>query len=212
MNATRQETIDQEALRMRREFFENVRMSTIINQFQKHFTGKCNCKKTGKTCQYDGKPLDPKRMNEPQYIIENMTTIQTFYNSCQSITQSYRCVSGKSWEEIVSSLLTKNNIPHSKQWYVNMKTHTFSKKRKRGSHSVDIVVPIPHEGDSISDFELISCKTKLRERFLQDKFLRCRYTLVSLESLDEDDVNSICVAEDTTQLQDWMNRLADFYN
>lgn len=205
------ETIDHQALSLRDKMFQERRISTIISQYSKHFTKSCNCERDGKVCNFNG-IIDLSKLGNNTYVKSIMNELLTLYNSSQSITQSYRSTTGKDFEIIICKILTKSGIPFVRQWYVNPYKQTLSRKRSRGCYTIDIIVPIPYENAPVIEYELISCKTKLRERYLQDKFLRTKYTLISLEKLDEDDVNSIQVKENGTELQNWIEKLKNKYN
>ena len=197
---------DQLILQMRSErfrFHDNIK-----KQFERHGKKECNCVKKKKTCTFQG-TLDMTRLTESAYLTSVMPMVETLYNVLQSVTQSLRSKTGKDFEEIISEVLDRNEIPHANQVYVNRDDMMFSYKKRRLSHKVDIVIPVPKEGDYAGDFTVVSCKTKLRERHLQDKFLKVPYTLISLENVHEPDpqTNVIQIRPDGNAFENWINDL-----
>lgn len=197
---------DQLVLQWREERFHFH--NYIKTQFLRHGEGKCQCHKNNKTCVFQG-TLDMTKITDADYLTSMMTTLETLYNVFQSVTQSMRSRTGKDFEHIISDILKQEEIPHTNQVFVCQDTMSFSYKKKPRSHAVDIVIPIPNEGDHAKNYTIVSCKTKLRERHLQDKFLTVPYTLISLESLKVMDpqITSIHIKPDGNCLEQWIHDL-----
>lgn len=197
---------DQLVLQMRAECFDFHKH--IQQQFLRHGKDECNCKKNKKTCIFQG-ILDMNMLTDTEYLSSIMPILETLYNVFQSVTQSMRSKTGRDFERIISNILQQNEISHANQVYVCQDDMSFSYKKKKNSHAVDIVIPSPNEGDNARDYMIVSCKTKLRERHLQDKFLSVPYTLISLESLTIPDpqVTNIHIKPDGDALDHWINHL-----
>jgi len=174
----------------------------------KHAERQCSCHKHAKTCTFTG-VLDMNKLIDPEYRREVMPILETLYNVMQSVTQSMRSKTGKEFEKILSRVLTKNGIPHATQVYVCQENMTFTYKKNLGCHPIDIVIPVPAEGAYLKNHEIVSCKTKLRERYLQDKFLSIPYTLISLEDLPQPDpsIKNICIRKNGDELDSWIKNL-----
>lgn len=86
--------------------------------------------------------------------------------------QSSKAHAGRELENKVRFALDKLKIPYGYQ--IAVEDDTILDKRPKGSHVLDFVVPNPNAGDSLKDYVVISTKTTLRERFLQDKHLKCK--------------------------------------
>lgn len=186
----------------------------IHTQVKRHAHKNCCCEKNKKTCSFTG-VLDMNRLvTDEEYISHVMPILETLYNVMQSVTQSMRSKTGKEFEGLVSDILTQHHIPHMSQVYVCPDTLTFSYTKKGRSHPVDIVIPRPPDGAHIRSYEIVSCKTKLRERYLQDKFLSVPYTLISLDRLCAPDpqINMIHVHEHGNALDVWVKNLKRKYN
>lgn len=195
---------DQVVLQMRSERFNFN--DHIKQQFLRHGGSKCNCKKKNKTCSFQG-TLDMSMLTDTTYLTSVMPTLETLYNVFQSVTQSMRSKTGKNFERIISDVLQTNNIPHANQVYV-CPDMSFSYKKKPRSHAVDIVIPVPNEGDNVNDdYMIVSCKTNLRERYLQDKFLSVPYTLLSLEKLiiPDPQITNIHIKPDGDAMEQWIH-------
>lgn len=203
---------DSRILKYRKDMYE--RKNVFLKQYQKHALGQCNCAKTGKTCNCKGS-IDLSRIGEPQYLDElyHSGTLDTIYNICQSITQSQRCTAGKSFEDCFARILEEEGFQKNKNYACQVSVthdHRFTfKKRKKGSHKVDFVIPCPMDGTPLSDkYIIISTKTCLRERYLQDLYLG-HFVLISLEKKCDDNVNieSICVKKDGNELDLFIKNL-----
>lgn len=74
------------------------------------------------------------------------------------------------------------NISYSKQIFVNRTTNTVHLKKSKNtqSHKVDFIVPAIKDNDNLKNYTIISCKTTLRERYLQD----CIYNNCYIITLD----------------------------
>lgn len=108
----------------------------------------------------------------------NKGILDIIYNINKSITQSLRSQAGKSLESLVSDYLTSCSLPFSTQVYVKDNVVSRKNKQCKGGHRLDIVIPQPSIGDNITDFIHISCKTTLRERFYQDRYIACKTNIL----------------------------------
>ena len=201
---------DSKLLKYRSDLYQ--RHNYFITQSLKHFTKKCECKKKNKRCHVVGE-VDLNRFGDPEYLSQLYTsgTFDTIYNICQSITQSMRCKSGKDFESCLEKILIEEgfqkDIHYSTQVYIT-KGMTFSFKKHKDSHTIDFVIPSPLEGMDVNNFkgEIISSKTTLRERWLQDKYIP-NFTLISLEQKQCDGVKCIWVKPNGNELDIWLNNI-----
>ena len=107
------------------------------------------------------------------------TSMETLmYPVCQSITQSLRSQAGTTLEKYTEKALLALDISFGKQVIVmnNMVCH--KKPAKEGYHILDFIVPKPKNGDDLKGFVNISCKTILRERFMQDSHILTKKTIL----------------------------------
>ena len=100
------------------------------------------------------------------------------YPVCQSITQSLRCQAGIKLELLTEQALLNMGISFGRQ--ICVKDNIVFKKTKsiKGLKILDFVIPKPDVGDNLEAFTHVSCKTKLRERYNQDKHLSLSRTLL----------------------------------
>lgn len=98
-------------------------------------------------------------------------SLDVLYSACQSITQHLRNHSGKAFEKIIENIFLQESIP-------------FNKQVKIGHHKVDFVVPQP--------MTIISAKTTLRERYLQDRYL---YNVITITLDHKKCDGDICVVD-----------------
>ena len=196
---------DQQVLQKRDQNFD--RLSQIRKQALRHGRKECNCRKKNKQCVGNGK-IDLDRITENGYLLTIASELEFVYHVCQSATQSMRSTTGNEFERVISDILSDNNISHATQVHL-CQDGRLSYKKREGSHRVDIVIPKPKEGDNASNYNIVSCKTKLRERYLQDKFLPCPYTLISLEDLPYPDpqITLIHIQPDGDVMQRWIDHL-----
>jgi len=98
--------------------------------------------------------------------------LDAIYKINQSITQSLRSCTGKKFEMMLKEIFDENNISYSYQVFID-ENGIVVKTRKESSHILDFVVPECKMGKSLKKYTVISCKTTLRERFLQDNGIEC---------------------------------------
>ena len=161
--------------------------------------------------------IELDRFGDPEYVSElyQSGTFDTIYNICQSITQSMRSHAGIDFENCFHKILKEEglqkDIHYSAQVYIT-KEMTFSFQKYPECHSIDFVIPSPLEGMNVKDFqgEIISFKTTLRERWLQDRYIP-HLTIISLESKQCEDVHCICVKPDGNELEHWLNKIKQMY-
>ncbi len=111
-------------------------------------------------------------------------TLDLLYSINKSITQSYRSTTGKTFENCIEKIFKIYGISYSKQVFIDFSTQTIQKySKKLHGHRVDFVIPEIQIGESLECHWVVSCKTTLRERFLQD-MLYSNCILISLEQLN----------------------------
>lgn len=93
----------------------------------------------------------------------NSGVLEHIYTINKSITQSFRSKAGRNFELVIRELFDLFNIEYSYQ--VTLRNN---RAVHRGGHKVDFVVPPLNVGDILGERLIISCKTTLRERFMQD--------------------------------------------
>jgi hypothetical protein len=94
------------------------------------------------------------------------------YNLCISQHQSRQQGNGNFLEKHICEFLTDNKIPFKSQVSINSEGIIIGFNIKAGAaHVIDIVIGGEIEiGKSITEFDVISCKTTCRERWTQDKW------------------------------------------
>jgi hypothetical protein len=104
-------------------------------------------------------------------LLSNVELLQ-LYNKSISIHQSKMQGNGDFLEnDILLNILDKNNISYKKQVTINKSGIIigFNEKKKKCYHIIDFVIGKNIiVGKSITDYQVISCKTTCRERWLQD--------------------------------------------
>jgi hypothetical protein len=86
--------------------------------------------------------------------------------------QSSKTHSGKGLETKLQTALDKLGIAYGYQ--VPVKDNKILARRNKGCHVLDFVIPKPVAGESLETYVIISSKTTLRERFLQDAHFKCK--------------------------------------
>jgi DNA (cytosine-5)-methyltransferase 1 len=154
--------------------YAQTRKNTFAQMFLKHLKQSCKCISKSKVCGKIGS-LDLNRCFDMNYINKQYECglIDTLYNIMQSVTQSLRCNTGKRFETIIEHILTINGV-------------NFKSQVKLQEHFVDFVI---YKNDSI--FCILSCKTTLRERILQDKYLKHKVIYLTMEKTTEENCISI---------------------
>jgi hypothetical protein len=97
--------------------------------------------------------------------------LREIYKKCISLHQSNIVKKGKALENAIAHMLQKEKIPYLAQACVDKDGNIIA--GKLGHHRHDFVVG-GAIGQNIADKIVISCKTSLRERFLQDANLTCK--------------------------------------
>ena len=95
------------------------------------------------------------------------------YFASKSITNTLRVNVGRQFEDAIESILRNNNIDYSKQVRIDS-NGMVTKKAKSTTHIVDFVIPSVKINESINDKIIVSCKTTVRERILQDNGIVCK--------------------------------------
>ena len=89
----------------------------------------------------------------------------------QSITQSLRTTTGTNFENIIEDTFIRGNIKYNKQIKLS------------DGHIIDFAIPPYDSNILIKDYTgtIISCKTTLREIYLQDKYLSCKVLTITTD-------------------------------
>lgn len=100
------------------------------------------------------------------------------YKACNSIAQSKRQRSGQAFEATVADAFDQKGISYLSQVCI---IDGRIARKKHGYHVYDFVLNAEY-GDSCQDKIMISCKTSLRERYLQDQHVPCsKMVLITLD-------------------------------
>lgn len=204
---------DQLLLDYRNDRYDRRRV--FIDTFLKHFHQNCFCKKNNKVCDFHFECIRIKDIGNEEYLQEMYEAgiLETFYNVMVSITNSLRCRAGIEFEGAVEQILQDAGIPFQKQIGISMDGY-FRKRTKETLHYVDLVIPHASLDTPLHEFkgELVSIKTTVRERWMQDKFLNVPITLISLEKCPTDEqMNSIHVHADDQGFTKWIYKLKKKY-
>lgn len=118
--------------------------------------------------------------------------LDSVYNVMQLITQSLRSLAGKTFENIIEKIFQMNGIHYKKQ------------VKMPDGYIVDFIV---YNSDN-TIAEIISCKTTLRERKLQDKYLLsiAPITYITMDIVNGSN-NTISVNADTQNLTKYIEKL-----
>lgn len=162
-----------------------------------------NIKINGKTIN-EIKDSWNKDVNNPD-IVE----VLNIYNSSLSVTQSFRSSGGKQFENIISDVFDKLNIDYGRELHIDDDGIINSKR----GHKVDFIIPCPKYGDNINQtvnnvhkFTVLSCKTTLRERSLQDtKYKNCY--LITLDKSSSYIDNTIVVDPTKKVFTKFLNKI-----
>jgi hypothetical protein len=192
------------------------RNNSIMKMVEKHSTGKCDCKKNNKICNYDlpflkdvkSSYLESKEEGD-KFVMKNIEFFETLYNTSQSITQSLKSKAGRDWEDSFEETLQIAKIIKNKHFasQVNIDNEgNFLEKKKKGKntgHKLDFVIPPPKLGTNIKDHKgfIISNKTTCRERVHQDKFIG-KFVLITTDKYDTKDENirTVSINQDDDKL------------
>lgn len=129
------------------------------------------------------------------------------YNVNKSITQSLRATTGKDFEKCIETILDKYNVPFSRQVKVNKDTHIIQ-KRSGNTHALDIVIPPVKYGDDIDNYIVLSCKTSLRERYLQDSTYRKCY-IITCDTKTNSSKNIIYIRRNGSQFKEFLVKIVE---
>ncbi len=200
--------------------YENdEKINTIYEMSNKHYNGKCECKDKKKNCFHSFKDedmnLDIKRFCiDKEYNRKHIHKFLICYNIGMSTSQSLKSKAGKKFENDFEKILIDNGFVKGENYDREVCVHSgilyknIPKGGLRGGHRVDFIIPAIKQDTRLSDFkgEIISCKTVLRERHLQDKFLGDKLTLISHEKCRDPDIRSIKIS-DETELNNWIEAI-----
>lgn len=186
--------LDQYIISRREAEYEKIRMNTFISQCIKHCEKSCKCDEKGRKCKLF-EVIDFKKFDDKEYLtsLYKSDTLDTMYNMMQSITQSLRSTTGTTFEKIIREILDYYKIDYSYQVLVENSRHT-----------VDFTIPSCRNNiiDSNKfDGIVLSLKTTLRERYFQDKFLKCCLFTITLDN--SKDKNIISINPETKAFTEW---------
>lgn len=114
---------------------------------------------------------DKLKLELPKDDVKKHQTLREIYQKCVSLHQSSISRKGKALENAIAHILERENIPFLAQACVDKDGNIIP--GKVGHHRHDFVVK-GVMGENIKDKIIISCKTSLRERFLQDANVCCK--------------------------------------
>lgn len=185
------ENLDELIITKRENLF--MKKETYLKMWSKHIAKECQCKKKNKICCKIPIKINLQQKNLGELYDSGI--LETLYNINQSITQSLRTQTGFALESIIEELLIEYNINYVSQY-------------KIGNHKVDFLIyTFPDEKDII-----LSCKTTLRERHLQDKYLSEKYDLYTITMEKSDIKNTIYIDPKTKKFDSWFKTILVQYN
>lgn len=131
--------------------------------------------------RYKSQRLNENDLESIRSIVPNVrqTDAVKLVKACHTIVQRNRSVHGTLFESLVAECLKRCGIPFLTQ--VCIIDGKIAKKQK-GYHAYDFVIYADY-GDRARHKIFISCKTSIRERYLQDQKVSCRrLIMVTLEA------------------------------
>src|SRR3989344_2946179 len=168
------QSYDTYILDKREEIYKKNRKNLFIKMYLKHYKKECSCMKTNKICQCEILNIDFSDLSR----CYDSGMLDTIYNINQSITQSQRSIAGKIFEDLIEETLILEKISYSRQVLI-------------GTHKVDFTIPT--YTDNFKGY-IISCKTTLRERMLQDSYLKNEHIkVITLTTEKRNDESIICI-------------------
>lgn len=186
------ENLDALVISRREIEYHKSRKHVFNTMITKHINKQCQCIKNGKTCTLVGS-IDINRCNgDIEYVHELYDTglLDGLYNIMQSVTQSLRCSAGKVFESIIEDIF--------KTYKVNYKSQV-----KIDGHIVDFVI----YDKSNTIYSIVSTKTTLRERYLQDKYIKYNVIYITMDTSSLDNV--ITINESQRNLTRFIENLPD---
>ncbi len=106
--------------------------------------------------------------------------VRQIYQQCITLHQSSVSKRGRALEDAVAQLFVSCDIPYLRQACVNRDGKII--RAKKGHHRHDFVIQA-RVGDMLHNKIVVSCKTSLRERFLQDANVPChKLFMVTMDS------------------------------
>lgn len=189
--------LDKEVLLKRESEYQNLRRKTFLRMYQKYL-------KTPLTVDFNniGKEYDSKNL-------------EILYNVNKAITQSLRTTTGTTFENCIENIFKKYKINYAKQVVIDTNGNIIEQTTKKCKcHKIDFMIPTPTYNTNIKNYngKIISCKTTLRERYLQDKFLGKNIYLISLEKINDDIINCIQVNSKTKEFTNFIFQILKLQN
>lgn len=168
------DNIDKYILEQRESFFESEKKKKFIEKYSTFNFTKLN-----------------ENLNNIEKLY-NDGILQELYDLNKSITQSFRCTTGKNFEKIIENVLIKYDINYMKQVFISDSGMILEKKNKNKGHYIDFIIPKVKYNTNIKNYtgKILSCKTSLRERYLQDSYLKNVY-YITLDKFDKKNIITI---------------------
>lgn len=203
------------------------RGDAFSRMIKKHALGKCNCKKTRKTCDYHSAPIlvqcqaafNQSDDKGNHFVRVHFSFFDTMYHTGMSVTQSLRSCAGRDFEYSIETVLKEHgfieDVHYSTQVSHDHKKNKLLKTRKHTGHTLDFVFPAVNEdvpSDKFKDYKLVSVKTTTRERFRQDNHLR-PITLLTIDETYKDsdtDIKLVLIKKDSPSFNEWVAELKKF--
>jgi len=205
---------DKFIINYREMIYTNYRRNIFIKMFLKHKNNKCNCAQLHKYCILK-EIINFNNFNDSEYLgkLYDSHILDSLYNIMQSITQSLRTNTGKTFENIIELTFNlnnmKNKIHYGKQICIYNNT-LYDHKIKNGNY-VDFIIPYPSNFPiHVDEFNgiIISCKTTLRERYLQDKYLNDKVIYITLQNTNIPK-NTIYIDSKNLIYTKWLNNISN---
>ena len=188
--------LDSYIINEREKSYNSIRENVFITMCKKHYKKSCSCVKKDKSCNITG-IVDLSKFGNEEYLKELYTSgvLDGLYNIMQSITQSLKSTTGTNFENIIENVFIKNSIDYSSQ------------VKLTDGHTVDFTIPSSISPLDPKNFEgsIISCKTTLRERYLQDKYLGNKLVVITTEQVNKNDIRVVSINKDTKNFTKWFN-------
>lgn len=191
---------DQYIIDERARIYSNIRKSLFVDMVDKHLNARCKCSIKKKRCSISNSRnvVELNRLYDKEYVNELYEdgTLDFFFNIMQSITQSLRNQAGKHFETIIEGIFKRHNIDYSSQVPTQF-----------DEHILDFTIPSMKPNESIDNFDgiIVSCKTSLRERYLQDAYLNKTIVIVTMDKKKKE--NTVNVDSKKMNFTRWFSEI-----
>lgn len=196
---------------------------------QIHALGKCNCKKTGKICDWNLPEFQSYKeayIESPEkgdtLVKENWGFFQTMYNLGLSVKNSNSSQTGNVFEKGIEQCFVNAGLHRGTHYATQVCTdHSghICESKKKGDR-MDFLIPAPQKDDygtllsefvSKRDGIIVSAKTTTRERVKQDKHYG-KFTLITLDKkfeADDPNITLVRVQENGYELTHFIHSLCE---